>query len=161
MTKYFFCRFSEKKKSFLVDEFALAEQCSFSFLLFVCVFIFFVCPSQKGSNSQDFPQVARQLFSNFWYLEQLFNFVSCNVLHSEQFLSFSSNSQISKQPLELKLAFLKKRPDPPPRDRSWTQDACSRAARSTVFKRNGGRSLSPVKQDIQQVYWFILEFLQD
>ena len=63
--------------------------------------------------------------------------------------------------LSAKLAFLKKRPDPPPWDRSWAQDACSRAARSAVFKRNGGRSLSPLKKVIQQFYWFILEFLQD
>ena len=134
------------------------------FCLLVCLFFYvFVCPSQKGSHNprQGFPQVARQLFSNFWYLEQLFNFVSNNILLSEQFLSFSSNSQIPEQPLELKLAFLKKRPDPTPWDRSWAQDVCSRAARSVVFKRNGGRNLSPVKKVIQQFHWLILEFLQD
>ena len=120
MTKYFLSLFREKEKlisrrvCFSKARLTRCTQSSFSFLLFVCFFIFSVCNSQKGSNSQDFQQVARQLFSNFWYLEQLFNFVSCNVLHSEKFLSFSSNSQISEQPLELKLAFLKKRPDPPP-----------------------------------------------
>ena len=108
------------------------------FCLLVCLFFYvFVCPSQKGSHNprQGFPQVDRQLFSNFWYLEQLFNFVSNNILLSEQFLSFSSNSEISEQPLVLKLAFLKKEPDPPPWGRSWAKHACSRAARSAVFKR--------------------------
>ena len=108
------------------------------FCLLVCLFSYvFVCPSQKGSHNprQGFPQVARQLFSNFWYLEQLYNFVSNNILLSEQFLSFSSNSQISEQPLVFKFVFLKKEPDPPPWGRSWAQDACSRAARSALFKR--------------------------
>ena len=120
--KIFFVAFQRKRKAYqstslLQQSETLQDARSVPFLFFVCLFfIFFVCPSQKGSHSQDFP---------------------------------------------LKLAFLKKRPDPPPWDRSWAQDACSRAARSAVFKRNGGRSLSPVKKDIQQVYWFILEFLQD
>ena len=140
--KIFFVAFQRRGKAYqstslLYQSETLKDARSVSFLVFVCFLFFFVCPSQKGSHSprQDFPQVARQLFSNFWYLEQLFNFVSSNVLLSKQFLSFSSNSQISEQFLELKLAFLKKEPYPPPWGRSWAQDACSRAAWSAVFKR--------------------------
>ena len=81
--------------------------------------------------------------------QQLFSFRTTFLL-SEQFLQFSSNPEISKQPLVLKLTFLKhftmfqqtiyefpekKEPDSPPWGRSWAQDACSRAARSAGFKR--------------------------
>ena len=64
------------------------------------------------------------------------DFVSTNLLHSEQFLQLSSNSQISGQLLVLKLAFLpyftmfqqtiydfpvKKEPNPSPWGRSWAK----------------------------------------
>ena len=116
--KIFFVAFQRRRKayqstSFLQQSETLKDARSVSFLLFVSLFVFFyvfVCPSQKGSHNprQGFPQVARQLFSNFWYLEHLFNFVSNNICFLSNFSPFFSNSQIPEQPLVLKLAFLKR-----------------------------------------------------
>ena len=128
-----FCRFSEKKKSLLVDEPALAEwdsknggRCFFSFL---CLFIFSGVLPKKGVIVPG--RAFHKLLGNFLATSG----ISSNVLLSEQFLSFSSNSEISEKPLVLKFVFLKKEPDPPPWGRSWAKHACSRAARSAVFKR--------------------------
>ena len=169
MTKYFLSLYREKEK--LISRrvcFSRARlykmHAVFLFFSFIClfVFLFFSCVlPKKGAMVRTFHKLLGNflatsgIWSNFLIS---FRATFC-ILNS--FSRFLCNSQISEQPLELKLAFLKKRPDPPPWDRSWAQDACSRAARSVVFKRNGGRILSPVKKDIQQVYWFILEFLQD
>ena len=112
---------------------------SVSFLLFVCLFVFnfFVCVLPKKGvivPGRAFHKLLGNflatsgIWSNFFRFQQLFCFLS-------NFSPVFSTSEISEQPLELKLAFLKKEPDPPPWGWSWAKDACSRAARSAVFKR--------------------------
>ena len=97
--------------------------------LFLCLFIFSCVLPKKGVIVPG--RAFHKLLGNFLATSG----ISSNVLLSEQFLSFSSNSEISEKPLVLKFVFLKKEPDPPPWGRSWAKHACSRAARSAVFKR--------------------------
>ena len=99
------------------------------FFSFLCLFIFSCVPPKKGVIVPG--RAFHKLLGNFLASSG----ISSNVLLSEQFLSFSSNSEISGPPLVLKFVFLKKEPDPPPWGRSWAKHACSRAARSAVFKR--------------------------
>ena len=102
------------------------------------------CSCQRLCCKQGFLQVARQLFGSFSYFEQFF-FVWSNFLDSEQFLQLSSNSEISKQLLVLKLTFLSyfttfqqtiyefPIKQGAKSDKSWAQDKSSRADRSAVF----------------------------
>ena len=65
----------------------------------VCSLQSAVCKCQTPSHNWGFPQVARQLFGNFSYIEQLFYILS-------NFESVSTNSKNSEQLLVLKLALL-------------------------------------------------------
>ena len=98
--------------------------------LFFSLFVYFSCVLPKKGVIVP-GRAFHKLLGNFLATSG----ISSNVLLSEQFLSFSSNSEISEPPLVLKFVFLKKEPDPPPWGRSRVKDACSRAARSAVFKR--------------------------
>ena len=92
MTKYFLSLFREEKLISRRARFSSARlsKCRQVFLLFCLFVFFFVCPSQKGSHSprQAFPQVASQLFSNFWYLAYLFSFPAtfCSLSNFSRFL---------------------------------------------------------------------------
>ena len=62
-------------------------------------------PPPPPPSPQSFPKVARQLFGNLQYFEQLFSFQATFCIISEQ-NQFSFNSEISEQLLVLKLALL-------------------------------------------------------
>ena len=100
-------------------------------------------------------------------------FVSSNFLRSEQFLQLSSNSEVSKQVLVLKLVFLphftmfqktiyefpvKKEPNSSPWARSWAQDKSGWAARSAVLRGVVGlcRAIQGYAEQCQKQIYYIL-----
>ena len=83
-------------------------QAGVSFVLFVCLFFFSCVLLKKRAIVPG--RAFHKLLGNFLATSGIWS----NFLLSKQFLSFPSNSEISEQPLLLKLVFLKKEPDPPP-----------------------------------------------